>query len=204
VDALDAQLKVPGRGVMLEGDLDEVVRREVLQAVRACEPADGNANVQMKDFTYSLAWGGVADWGNPPLVREFDHTGSAPGTSVVQVAARPHGVSQVGPTRYIRNVENHIVMTDGRTAGWHISWALDGPEGIAEKVLHGHIEGIYKAFAPYAGNRSSLVEFLRDKYLPNLQAYQPGLARSKGDDLPQAIRDDPDLFRPLLGDLKIA
>uniref|UniRef100_A0A7S2NFQ4 Uncharacterized protein n=1 Tax=Zooxanthella nutricula TaxID=1333877 RepID=A0A7S2NFQ4_9DINO len=206
---LAAQLKVPGRGVMLEGDLDEIVRREVLQAVRACEPADGsgwNANVQMKIFVYSLAWGGSTDWANPPLMREFGLTGSGPATSLAQVAARVHGMGQVGHKRYIRNAENHIVMTDGRTAGWHLGWACDGAEGIAEKILHGHIEGTPAAFAPYAGNRDTLVEFLRDKSLPNPKAYQPDLVRSnlKWDGLPQAIRDDPDLFRSWLGDLELA
>jgi len=214
---LAPRLRVPGRGVMVEGDLDEIVRRDVLQAMRSCEPADGrgwDANVKMTLYSFSMAWT-TGDWSAPPLVRDFDHTAGAPSEGLAQAEARQYEIGdgqkhearpyEIDHGRYIKTGPNRIVMKDERPAGWHISWTLDVAEGLAVKILHGQVEGIPWWARPHAGDMGSLVKFLRDRFLPHPDQYIPWLRRARltWRDLPAAMRERQEEFNALLGGARV-
>jgi len=98
-------------------------------------------------------------------------------------------------------------MKDKRPAGWHISWTLDGAEGIANKILNGHIEGYPDWAKPYindadATNPEALVAFLRDDFLIHPDKWDHRIYRVKlgQHDLPMAIVEDRGSFKDLLGE----
>jgi len=211
--ALKAMDKILGSGVLIEGDLDEILSRDILRALRSCEPEDGrgwNANVEMGNYYYNLGWT-AGLWGGPLLVRNFGPPETQHHGSFLQRSplTADHGTANGAQQTYFPHkvVPNSIVMKDKRLAGWHISWTLDGAEGIANKILNGHIEGYPDWAKPYindadATNPEALVAFLRDDFLMHPDNYDHSIHRVKleNHDLPKAIVDDRDSFKDLLGE----
>jgi len=195
-----AKHNIKGYGVMLEGDLDEIISRPVLRAFRHCEPSGSNldAKVTMDVFYYSLDWY-RGDWALPTIAHDI------PSSSSHVALSRDHGDSErefqkeENRSKYIFDRPDRVVGLGGR-AGWHMSWML-GPEGLANKLLRGRIEATPDWALPYIHDKDALVDFLRHRFLPNPQPYDHGLQRTHLtiNDIPQAMREDPHKYKDLLG-----
>lgn len=202
--------KIPAAAgdVLLEGDLDEIVSRPVLRALRNCLPqgfAAWDAQIEMENYKYNMGWT-TGHWKWPPVAHDFKihlptlvqeddsvadkrglrarHAGSDISSYVIR---RPHGIHVKG----------------GLPAGWHFSMMLDGPSGIAYKILDTGITG--PPWWASGKSKPALEQFLKDTFLPYPRKYDSSVHRSdlKAKDIPEAMVEAPSEFKLLMGDVHV-
>lgn len=177
--------------VMIEGNVDEIVARPVLAALRSCQPTDGlpwNTKISMKDYSFDLTYYSAEYWDYPPNV-----------ASVEEILAEETagGLDSPGGGRG----RGLVRLRSGRPAGWHFGWMLDGAEGLAHHVLHGNLEA-RTSWQPHMDSPASLAEFFRSSVLADPVAHFDGtLSRATihVEDLPEEARRDPAAYGWLFG-----
>lgn len=202
-------------GVLLEGDLDEIVSRPVLRALRSCVPKGTkkwDAHVEMNTWKYNFAWT-TGRWIWPPIVSELSEAGMSMNASSeggipwlqafsqLRANESSNGTSMnaavaSASSQYVIQKPNAIRLTSGRPAGWHLSWFLDGPEGIAYKYNHCFYP---ESSLPHyiASNKGHLAEYLRDDFLKQPNRYDDVKPAKKEpmDRFPEAFSEHPEKFK---------
>eukprot|EP00747_Dinoflagellata_sp_TGD_P166914 gnl/TRDRNA2_/TRDRNA2_190466_c0_seq1.p1 gnl/TRDRNA2_/TRDRNA2_190466_c0~~gnl/TRDRNA2_/TRDRNA2_190466_c0_seq1.p1 ORF type:complete len:411 (-),score=45.77 gnl/TRDRNA2_/TRDRNA2_190466_c0_seq1:135-1367(-) len=199
-DEMHAFQQYDPKDVILEGDLDEIVSKRTLKALRHCTPntGDWNTGIRMGNYYFSMAWTS-GDWGSPTAAVFKSELGSGLGqnstaadkdsTSLLEAAT---GAGQIWARA------NLLRMRDNSPSGWHFAWTLDGPAGIAHKIFI-HTEG-KPDWAQAYSDESSLAKFLEASVLPNPGLFQSSLRPSllSEDDVPQALVEHPEKFPNIL------
>merc|ERR1719253_1173492 len=97
--------------------------------------------------------------------------------------------------RYVLEASDSVYFANGNPAGWHIAWALDGADGIATKILNGHIEGMPSWARTHAASHKELAAWLRTVFLPNPTLYDHNInlraSNLQVKDLPECLVEDP-------------
>lgn len=184
---------------MLEGDLDEVISRTVLLSLRHCKPVgpiitDWNGEVKMAAYYYNMGWSGPGP-SDTSIVHSYG------GNSTVLASHVNDTFTAGNKSKYIYSRDDSIICLSGQ-AGWHLSWMLDGAEGIAHKIMRGRVESMPSWAAPHANSEEHLANFLHYVFLPNPDMYDKQVQRThlSARDLPEVMLEDPEKYKALLGE----
>ena len=185
--------------IRLEGDLDEVVSRKVLQALKSCEPETGawNTKIRMANLYYNVGWtNGDGDWYLP--------TTAAFISEIKDIEdGRPEGRGQEALLESnfssIWTKPNLLRARDGSLTGWHFSWMLNGPAGLAHKIFV-RTPGFPDWAKPYSKDEATLAKFIEDSFYADPHKYDLTIRPSnlEKDDLPRALFEHPELFPSIL------
>jgi len=184
-----------GTGVLLEGDLDEIVSRTVLKSLKHCIPVKPKrwmAGIQMDTFKYNMGWS-AGSWWQGTIAHDIE----------AFPKEDPHSLLEAGKQqKYVIQVSNFVHVANGSPAGWHLGWMLDGADGIAHKIMTGIIEGKPSWARSRGRNEKELAAWLSKDFLPDPTAYDSGLKESELGlrDLPECAVEDPYKYKELLGD----
>jgi hypothetical protein len=242
-------------GVLIEADLDEILSRPVLKALRFCVPEKigyWDAHVDMNTYKYSMAWTS-GKWVWPPIVRETRHGHSlsqlgarrsaqshslatqrlpralarvatrvetvagihdsddaAAATAVASVADMAEGSASGASAgaEFVVGRPNGIRLKDGQ-AGWHLSWVLDGPPGIAYKFLHcwHPLSSLPYYVTSHARSEKDLAKWLEKDFMKRASFYDHDVrkaAKANATDLPESLREAPQKYPEILGDVKLS
>lgn len=187
--------------IFLEGDLDEICSRRILDILRHCEPMTGswNAGIEMGFYVYSLAWRNGM-WPFSSVITSIDQlraeanaTGDFRRLSSVSLLDLRHTTSNWRTRPYTLRLKHSA------TTGWHVSFAMDGSKGMAHKVFN-RIEGRPDWAAPYK-TEAELARFLEDEFLLDPRKYDRTVGRTvdfQHQDLPLAVLEHPEAFPAIL------
>lgn len=199
-----------GGGVLIEGDLDEITSRPVLRALKHCVPESINgwdAHIEMENYVYNMGWT-TGRWEWPPLVHDLSGQAKSPSKMLAPwdtYKAKVGEFLEEGlSTAYVKQLPDGVTAKAG-PSGWHLSLMLDGAEGLAYKLLRTENGKVNWVKEYESKGEKSLVRFLRDDFLLHPDKYEKHLNAShlEPKDLPEAMVEDPDRFRQLLGSVRV-
>jgi len=203
-----AKYNISGAGVLLEGELDEIVSRTVLKSFKYCEPVTAQGwkgGIQMDAFMYNMGWTN-GPWPIPCFLRDIGSLAKEKAERLAKEKAGNLAEQKANSIleedmKYIFKLSDFVTLANGNPAGWHVAWALDGPEGIANKILHGHVEGIPPWAKAHAASQEELATFIRTVFLHNPAKYDTSVKASnlQVKDLPECVVEDPYKYKGLLG-----
>jgi FkbM family methyltransferase len=210
----EGKAAIQGSGVMVAGDLDEIINRKVLRSLRHCQPEVGpwNAKIRMELFSYNMGWT-AGNWIYPTIAYDFGAgglllaqsrngslIGESNGTKNTAVSTASEASDGRNKTHYVESREDTIICQSCQ-AGWHVAWMLDGADGIAFKIMHGRIESTPDWAAPHATSEKALAEWLRNDFLRNPGYYDSTIRQTSLslDELPEAMVANPEQYKFQLG-----
>ena len=96
---------------------------------------------------------------------------------------------------------NLFYIVNGNPAGWHLSWTLDGADGLVNKILNGHIDVNLHWARAHAASQQELAAWLSAGFLSKPTAYDDSIKASdlQVKDLPECMVEDRHKYKAVPG-----